>query len=151
MSSTSNTSGIETRERSFHLPDYPGAEYTVTLARSRGRGAQGWMLAEVIVRSTGGPLVVEGFPPTERLVRAALSEDPPAVFQTAYDSTRELELVPERYRRALHRRGIRTVDGLLGLTHDQLRQVHGIGDTGVAAIEHARTRYRAERLAQPDD
>lgn len=150
MSSTSNTPGIETRERSFLLPDYPGAEYRVTLVRPTGRGAEAWMLAEVAVCSIGGPLAVEDFPPTEQLVTAALSEQPSAVFQTPYDSTRELEGVPERYRLALYRRGICTVDGLLGLTHDQLRKMRGIGETGVAAIEHARARYLTERLAQPD-
>ena len=150
VSSTSNTPGIETRERSFLLPDYPGAEYTVTLVRPTGRGAEAWMLAEVTVCSLGGPLAIEYFPPTEQLVAAALSEHPPAVFQPPYDSTLELERVPERYRLALYRRGICTVDGLLGLTHDQLRRMRGIGEAGVAAIEHARTRYRAERLAQPD-
>ncbi|MFJ9367460.1 hypothetical protein ACIRRA_23975 [Nocardia sp. NPDC101769] len=55
------------------------------------------MLTEITVRSTGGPLAVEEFASTEQLVQAVLYEDP----WHMYDSTRELDRVPERYRRAL--------------------------------------------------
>ncbi|MGV9668704.1 hypothetical protein [Nocardia niigatensis] len=85
----------------------------MTLVRPAGRGAQAWMLAEVTVRSTGGPVAVEEFASTEQLVQAVLYEDRWHMVETPYDSTRELDRVPEQYRRALYLRGVRTVNDLL--------------------------------------
>ncbi|MFE3800323.1 helix-hairpin-helix domain-containing protein [Nocardia tengchongensis] len=145
MSSASNPPDIETRARTFHLPGHPGVEYSVTVVRPAGRGAQGWTLAEVTVRSTGGPLAVEKFASTEQLVAAVLYEDPWHMAETPYDSTRELDRVPGQYRRALYLRGLRTVDDLLELSDEQILAIRGIGARGTAIVADARDRYAVDR------
>ncbi|MEU6585962.1 helix-hairpin-helix domain-containing protein [Nocardia sp. NPDC046763] len=67
--------------------------------------------------------------------------------EAPYDSTRELDRVPERYRRALYLRGVRTVGDLLGLSDTRLLAIPGIGEHRVTVIADARARYAADRAA----
>ncbi|MGW5230658.1 hypothetical protein ACWEP5_37745 [Nocardia niigatensis] len=117
----------------------------MTLVRPAGRGAQAWTLAEVTVRSTGGPVAVEEFASTEQLVQAVLYEDRWHMVETPYDSTRELDRVPEQCRRALYLRGVRTVNDLLEFSDAQPLAIRGIGERGVAIVADARDRYAADR------
>ncbi|GAB4590176.1 hypothetical protein [Nocardia sp. IFM 10818] len=141
MSSTGNPPDIpvETRERVIRLPDFPGNDYEVTLVRPAGRGGDAWMLAEVTARATGNPITA--LPTPSRLLAAALHDTIVTPNESAEDSTRDLEWVPLRYRRALYFRDICTTAELLALPDDELMDIRGIGQRGVEKIKAAYTRY----------
>ncbi|MEV6774380.1 hypothetical protein AB0N05_37665 [Nocardia sp. NPDC051030] len=149
MSTTGNPPDIDTRLRIFQIAGHPDVEYTVTLVKPEGRGADAWMLAEVTLRSTGvGPITEDDLVSVEHLREAALQglqelEGPGS--QTPSVAMRELAWLPPRCQRALHHRGITTNADLFALSQAQLREMRGIGDQAIKVIEAGRARFSSHR------